>query len=588
MKKIKRLIGGFLVFAILTLSCNSVVYAYDLYITQCDEKIADDLKMKLQTVSVDESVPVAIWCAEADLSDVEENTFEQMGITRDYFENLSTSNLSNEEQMQIVQEFIATKRSLISDIYEEQNAAYINKFDSSINIEYASSYAPVLIANIQIDEIKDMTRTSFVEDIYLNDYEMVSELDISRTVVKAHTMQEFDALLGYTGAGVKVGVLESDESGLSDNSLIGLDESKFNVDPNCPTVTNEHANVVSMIIASQGLNGNATGIAPGVALYSTYDSTGTQFAQKVNWLVNSGVNIINISFGYKNPLNTYTWFDEFVDYISYSSNVLFVISAGNEGMSGVTSPGMAYNAITVANINDKNTKSVSDDALYSSSSYINSLEISTASKPDISAPGTNIYTTEYGNSTGTSYAAPHITGLAALLCEQNAMLVVIPFAIKAILTAGVYNNHAYVPSNRIVSSNSSSPASSYIQYGAGIANCVGAATIILNESFDFGCLLTSTVSTTYIVSCSEGKNVRVSLSFMNKVTSSSGGYLTYDLPNLDIEVYDPSGNKIAQSATTNNNLEIVDFTATADGDYTVKIERKSATGSYVYYGIAWT
>lgn len=597
MKKFKRIVGFILVFTMLVLSNNGVAYAYDTYITQCEAKITDDLNVAMDTAAENEKIPVAIWCEEADLSNVENEAFEQMGITAEYFYGLKDSDMDNKQIMEIVQELIMTKRAIIKSIYDTKNAEYFVGLGSGIDVEYISSYAPVVIANATSENIYDLSKISIVSDIYSNQEDSIQAMSVSLNAIRANILQN-QSLFGYTGEGVKVGIFEATDSGLPNNSIIGLDSSKFTVEKTCPTTTDEHADCVAMIIAGQGLNGNAVGIAPDVSLYATYGYDGT-FTERIDWLLEQGVNVINLSVTF-DSYNTYAAQDAYIDYLSYNSNVLFVTSAGNADLIGVTSPGMSYNAITVGNVNDNNTASVTDDELcprqivggktYPGSSYNNSVNISTASKPDISAYGTNIYIAEYGDKTGTSYAAPHITGLVALLGEQNPTLLYVPVAMKAILTAGVNrNNHTYVPSDRTVSPNSYFPAASYIQYGAGIADGVCAAYIVMNETFDFAALLSDAVTTTYSIECSEAENVRISLSFLNYVLSydKDTDRYAYILENLDLEVYDSAGNKIAASTTTYNNLEIVDFTAASSGIYTIKINRASDPGVVVYYGLAW-
>lgn len=598
MKKLKKIAILILVTTMLILSNNGVAYAYESYIIKCEAKLSNDLKVSMDATESNEIIPVAIWCEEADLSNVENEAFKQIGITEEYFYGLKDSGMDANQMMEIVQNLIMAKRSIIKTIYEKQNSKYVDSLGLDTEVEYYSSYAPVLTAKASVKEINSLSRKSDVTNIFLDDYENVMEMDISRSVVRANTMQN-SAMLGYTGEGVNVGIFEAANSGVPDNSLVGLPEEKFETEMYYNNRTDDHANIIAMIIAGQGLNGNSVGIAPDASLFSTYSRDGS-FYERIEWLLQQGVNIINMSFGFE-ATNIYSMFDIYIDYVAYQANVIFVTSSGNENVLGVTSPGLAYNAITVANIDDKNTKNISDDLLNppvlenneykNGSSYINSLVIHTASKPDISAPGTDIYTTEYGNQSGTSYAAPHITGLAALLGEQNPMLLYVPAAMKAVLTAGVSpSNHAYVPSQRVVTSDPLNPASSYIQYGAGIANCVGSATIVMNESFDFGYFLENTTTGTYTIECTENENVRVSLSFLKNLLYFDRENRTYSgsLPNLDLFVYDSSGNLVGSSVTTYNNLEIVDFEATYSGNYTVRISRVSETGEKVYYGIAWT
>jgi hypothetical protein len=107
------------------------------------------------------------------------------------------------------------------------------------------------------------------------------------------------------------------------------------------------------------------------------------------------------------------------------------ISAGNDGSSydTINVPGDAFNVITVGNFNDHSTYSRTDDDIWSSSSRGYTGDGRT--KPDVVAPGAFIMSTnafwEGGNPdfisyTGTSMAAPHVAGIAALEIDEWARL----------------------------------------------------------------------------------------------------------------------------------------------------------------------
>src|SRR5262245_15390181 len=103
---------------------------------------------------------------------------------------------------------------------------------------------------------------------------------------------------------------------------------------------------------------------------------------------------------------------------------LYVVAAGNDGQgptpSTVNSPGVAKNALTVGSVLDNGYMTVGDLAYNSSRGPTGDNRM----KPNVVAPGAGITSTSavvlnsYIPNAGTSFATPHVTGLAATLMHH--------------------------------------------------------------------------------------------------------------------------------------------------------------------------
>ena len=181
---------------------------------------------------------------------------------------------------------------------------------------------------------------------------------------------------------------------------------------NDPTDDHGHGSHVSGTIAAVG--GNGIGVV-GVAYKSKimpvkiFDISGfsTSPEESLVYAVDNGADVINASWGSDVPCSESSVLFHALNY-AYGKGVVVVAAAGNSNADVVNfSPAGCPNVITVAATDSSDQKA-----------YFSNWGMGI----DVAAPGGGIYSTSgwqtYRTLSGTSMAAPHVSGLAALILGQ--------------------------------------------------------------------------------------------------------------------------------------------------------------------------
>ncbi|WP_134703711.1 S8 family serine peptidase [Ammoniphilus sp. YIM 78166] len=154
-----------------------------------------------------------------------------------------------------------------------------------------------------------------------------------------------------------------------------------------------------------GVNWNVT-IVPFRVVYSSGAIYTSDVVQAIYYAADVGCKIINLSLGG----STYSNSENSAIQYAISKGSIVVASAGNDGNSTLKYPASYPNVVSVASINRYNNRS----SFSNFNSYV-----------DVSAPGESILTTSkdyyynpYVFVDGTSFSAPYVSGIAALVAAK--------------------------------------------------------------------------------------------------------------------------------------------------------------------------
>ena len=292
--------------------------------------------------------------------------------------------------------------------------------------------------------------------------------DVATRAIKARESGEYSPStaweLGFTGNGVIISIMDTGiddaHSALAGKFVAGVDFTK----PNRPRTFPRDGTYNPDDQAGHGTTcaGIATtrfGFSPGELPQNTYDAA----LQAIDWLAShsdtvwpggaQGIDINSLSWGipFDGASDGSDGYSRGLDQ-AVLEGIVSCVAIGNEGPdnTGITGMSASSRSIIVGALDDLNTIDREDDiiAAYSTRGprhddgddypYDEMM-------PHVTAPGTNIYGVVYesrgdgsgggygGRGSGTSYAAPYVAGISAILLEANPSLT--PLVLREILMA---------------------------------------------------------------------------------------------------------------------------------------------------------
>jgi hypothetical protein len=501
--------------------------------------------------SPDEPRPVLIWLAGAPPSDL------------DLRPDAAGDPLDPGEIDKLLAEVDARRLGAVAPLVESLLPDVLRYDERAIGL----APTPAIAATLDGKAVAELARDDRIDTIY-DAPVLDSELDVAKQTTGVSRVHG----TGINGTGVRVAVVET--GGRSEQNSLLLRPVVQDPQNVCAAPTVHTTNVTSVIAARRvnvfgSLYGD-DGVASGAQVRVGGSCTGvtaenqTAATRAADW----GARALNLSFG-SDTLSAVGANDRFFDEMVHNRWRTVVKSAGNRGAAcigdaRVTSPGLGYNVTTVGNFDDAGTAQWNDDSMSGCSSFVDPISSNgDRQKPELAAPGTNITMVDPGPAnqrvtSGTSFAAPHVTGTTALLIQKNGRLAIWPEIVRALLMASA--THNIEGATRLSD-----------QDGAGGLAADRAAGIVENpdawNGVRFDC---STPPTIDLTTRSVGRRTHHRVAISWTTDPSFSDYTNRPSADIDLQVVDPNGVVVASSASWDNASEIVEFDSWWGGTYTVR------------------
>ncbi|MGY0691387.1 S8 family peptidase [Virgibacillus sp. FSP13] len=288
----------------------------------------------------------------------------------------------------------------------EQMKSTIKQYSGKIvDSSFNSQTVKIHLSTNQYKKMKNAPNVKFIEENHTFHTLGFGPL-IQYSHEKTHISNAWDQDL--KGKGIDIAILDTGISSHDDLNVAGGSSTVSYTDSY--NDDNGHGTHVAGIVASKDDGRGTTGVASEANIYSVKVLKGNgkgdlmDIIEGIDWSIRKGVDIINVSLGSKIDSKTLkAKIDE-----ARSKGIIVVAAAGNTGDTHMTYPAK-YDDVVAVGATDKNN-------------YIASFS-SRGDELDVVAPGVEVVSTYlgnmYANGSGTSQAAPYVSGMLALLKEEH-------------------------------------------------------------------------------------------------------------------------------------------------------------------------
>jgi hypothetical protein len=554
-----------------------------------DGRLGADLKARLAEMSASDTAKVVVWFRTTDGIDVaarQQRAYGELGRTNPRVaENLSSTGtpFGDEERAEALRIDREYHRLMTTGVVHTHVASALESLVQRGARAKDLAPMPAIHGQFSRGQIEDFSRDLNVDAIYL------IEAPVQPVLQDAAESQWIDRVWakGITGDGWTIAILEPGNI-QRNNSYLNLHSSYWQ----SPIGETDHATNVAAAAAST--YDQAPGPGRGATLLSV--GTGTDPDTTVlglEWVISPpySVKIVNFSACVYSR-GALGYLARAFDFWSRTNNVLIVAGAGNQGTSSddyVCSPANGYNVLGVGSFANANTASWSDDTMWDFSSWRNPPSaMGDREKPELVAVGRDVrlwgWNNAYSNPiSGTSIAAPQVSGLAALMLNTHPTIWYFPNAMRAILMASAIHNvegsprlasgvDAHDGAGAIVGDLAVEAASTAGEIGAPCANSCWWSAAIKGAEPNY--------TVQRLFSTHAGQPVRVAIAWQSTADSYPYANDVLDI-DLDLRIKDPYWVDVVNgtSLSYDNAYEFVDFVAPYSGVYTIQIKKVSSASA---------
>lgn len=646
-------------FSVLVLLCCPVLHSFASALSATAEVVSAKVDPEVMAAFADgaETVEVYVWLNDIDQKQVDAIVEQKTGLRAD---NLAVidENISDELAARIVSEadndkltdetenllqayldrtavqrtqerertdlYTATRRAEAKAKYNQKSASFLSK--NAINSEkviFNSNYAPMLILELTKQEVKtiatrpDVKKVTIYKELLIKDFGSIESNfeDIELTRIKT--------VSGLTGANVKLGQLETflcDPAGFTGryHALSGILYNNSHAESVASIMVGDNGVAEDAILYTAGfceriihteLPIGGPLVFPLVALAFVYD--------RIEELIDAGVSVINCSFGMNYEDTNSPFYDdacEWFDHVSAQHNVLMVASSGDDfedsdtgddssstvdTSNWVSQPALAGNVLAVGAYRihmDENGEKTS--VMLADTGYIDG---SGVEKPDVVSVGeyTIIIDNETKTISGTSFAAPVVTGIIGLILELRPALSIYPHVLKSIVMASCHKKA--LPASEGENAETMTAGLTEKQ-GAGIVNPYIAIAIASHGTYGFGEVESgsNTEYVKFLQPITAADSINVTVTWLRENTVNGNDHVNEEenennIVNVgllyDIDFHVNSHGSILGYATKSNTAAEMMYAYFDNGDnenFEIVVRRYGSLTQNVRYAYAWS